>query len=149
VSAETTPIQKGPIDHDVLQADRGQSVLFLSMRDQPSVTGKAMRRRCRDFFFSTVIVGTWSWCPHTRSLLWRTPIIFARPRALGRRVSDALEPEKSGLLRDQTSMRRPLGSGLAAHPVIIETYLAHSDRLVDVAQIDHDPATHHSGQLRR
>jgi hypothetical protein len=43
----------------------------------------------------------------------------------------------------------PLGSGLAAHPVIIETCLAHGHRVVDIAQIDHDPATHHAAQLCR
>jgi hypothetical protein len=143
VSAETTPIQKGPIDHDVLQAVRAQSVLFLSM----SALGdrKAMRRECNGDRERT-----WSSCPHPfPHVADAHHFRFARPCALDRRVSDALEPEKSGVLRDQTSMRRRLGSGLAAYPVIIETCLTHSDRLVDVAQIDHDPATHHSGQLRR
>jgi hypothetical protein len=57
VSAETTPIQKGPIDHDVLQAVRAQSVLFLSM----SALGdrKAMRRECNGDRERT-----WSSCPH-------------------------------------------------------------------------------------
>jgi hypothetical protein len=130
-------------------------VLFLSMRDQPSVTGKAMRRESLSRLFSTVHRGHLEFVPSHRSLLWRTPAvgrpsfeIYATART-DRRVSDALEPKKSGVLRDQTSLRCPLGSGLVAYRVIIETCLAHGDRLVDVAQIDHDPVTHHSGQLRR
>jgi hypothetical protein len=79
MSAETTPIQKGPTDHDVLQADRGHSVLFLSMRDQPSVTGKAMRRETASMETSLTCSGALTLIAGFRSLFFATSFRNARP----------------------------------------------------------------------